>query len=229
MRIVLLVASVALGCTPTVAFADLVHMTLGSPTTPHPYGVFVDPYPISVTDSSGATANLLLACDDYETEIGVGHTWDANRYLLGALNTVSGTTPKFNNAPTTWSSAALGAGTVTGLTVQNLYDAVAVLTVDLLFNQANRTIDSYAIWSIFDPSHPPQGVAPGADAKAYNTLLAVKDKAPTYLYNHVYIYTPVPLVASQEFIGYVPDGGMTLMLLGGALVSLETLRIRFGV
>jgi hypothetical protein len=34
---------------------------------------------------------------------------------------------------------------------------------------------------------------------------------------------------SQDIAGTVPDGGMTLMLLGGALVGLETLRRRFRV
>src|ERR1019366_5468871 len=172
------------------------------PTTPAPYGVYVDPYPILV---NGTTT--LLSCDDYEKEIGVGLEWTADRYLLGALNTVPGTTPKFN------------AVNSSGYTVREMYDAAAVLTVDLLLHPGNEVVDSYALWIIFDPGKtPPTKTAPGADTLAASTLAAVSSAAPTYLYNHVYIYTARTPDVSQEFIGYVPDGGMTLMLLGGALV-----------
>ena len=206
-----LVAVIALMCMPTVAFGDVVTMKLGQPTTPAPYGVYVDPYPILV---NGTTT--LLSCDDYEREIGVGLEWTANRYLLGDLNTVSGTTPKFD------------AVNSSGYTVPEMYDAAAVLTVDLLLHPSNEVIDSYALWIIFDPDKkPPTQTAPGADALAANTLAAVRKNAPTYLNNHVYIYTAITPDRSQEFIGYVPDGGMALMLLGGALVGLETLRRRF--
>src|ERR1039457_1184283 len=133
-----LVAVIALMCMPTVAFGDEVTMKLGQPTTPYPNGVYVDPYPISV---NGATTPSLLSCDDYATEISVNFEWNANRYLLGDLNTaVSGTTPKFN-ATNWW-----------GYSVQEMYDAAAVLTVDLLLHPANEALDSYALWSIFDPN-----------------------------------------------------------------------------
>lgn len=55
---------------------------------------------------------------------------------------------------------------------------------------------------------------------------------------HVFVCATTPCNASQntgvtgfaaEPSGSVPDGGMTLMLLGGALVGLETLRRKFGV
>jgi hypothetical protein len=209
-----LVAVIALVCMPTVAFGDVVTMTLGQPTTPAPYGVYVDPYPILV---NGTTT--LLSCDDYEKEIGVGLEWTANRNLLGdlTLDPLLSTTPKFFNATNS-----------SGSTVREMYDAAAVLTVDLLLHPGNEVVDSYALWIIFDPGKtPPTQTAPGADALAAKTLAAVSSAAPTYLYNHVYIYTAIKPDVSQEFIGYVPDGGMTLMLLGGALVGLETLRRRF--
>ena len=207
-----LVAVIALVCMPTVAFGDEVTMKLGQPTTPYPNGVYVDPYPISV---NGATTPSLLSCDDYATEIYVGYVWKANRYLLGDLNKFSDTTPKFN-AKNSW-----------GYSVREMYDAAAVLTVDLLLHPANEALDSYALWSIFDPNSPPEGGVTGDVALAASTLAAVSLNAPTYLYNHVYIYTAITPDVSQEFIGYVPDGGMTLMLLGSALVGLETLRRRF--
>jgi hypothetical protein len=40
---------------------------------------------------------------------------------------------------------------------------------------------------------------------------------------------PTPLVAIDMSVSQVPDGGMTIMLLGGALVGLETLRRKFRV
>src|ERR1035441_5830000 len=200
-----LVAVIALVCMPTVAFGDVVHMTLQQPTTPAPHGVYVDPYPILVTDSHG-TSTLLLSCDDYEKEIGVGLEWNANRYLLGDLNTaVPGTTPKFN------------AMNSLNYTVREMYDAAALLTMDLLLHPGNEVVDSYALWIIFDPDKaPPTLTAPGADTLAANTLAAVRKNAPTYLNNHVYIYTAITPDRSQEFIGYVPDGGMTLMQIGRA-------------
>ena len=212
-----LVAVIALMCMPTVAFADEVWMTLQTPTTPYPHNVYVDPYPILV---NGATTPSLLSCDDYATEIYVNDVWNANRYLLGALDTVAGTTPKFN-AVNSW-----------GYSVREMYDAVAVLTVDLLLHPANEALDSYAIWTIFDPgTNPPNGAFPLSHDLAATTLANVHAGllAPelAYLNNHVYIYTAITPDVSQEFIGYVPDGGMTLMLLGGALVGLETLRRRF--
>ena len=210
-----LVAVIALMCMPTVAFGDEVTMKLGQPTTPYPNGVYVDPYPISV---NGATTPSLLSCDDYAKEIYVNDVWNANRNLLGdlTLDPLLSTTPKFN---------AMNSSTYT---VREMYDAAAVLTMDLLLHPGNEVVDSYALWIIFDPDKkPPTLTAPGADTLAATTLAAVSLKAPTYLYNHVYIYTAITPDRSQEFIGYVPDGGMTLMLLGGALVGLETLRRRF--
>src|ERR1017187_6101740 len=211
-----LVAFIALVCMPTVAFGDEVTMKLGQPTTPYPNGVYVDPYPISV---NGATTPSLLSSDDYATEIYVGYQWKANRYLLGALDTVAGTTPKFNAPDPT--NPWVHDGTV-AYTVQELYRAAALLTVDLLLHPANRPIDSYAIWSIFDPHAPPEGGVTGDVALAATTLAAVHAGLPAkelaYLNNNVYIYTPLSATPSQEFIG-VPDGGMTLMLLGGALVG----------
>ena len=200
---------------PTVAFGDVVTMKLGQPTTPAPNGVYVDPYPILVN----GTTTLPLSCDDYAKDISVNFEWTANRYLLGALDTVAGTTPKFN-AVNSWNYA-----------VQEMYDAAAVLTVDLLLHPANEALDSYAIWTIFDPgTNPPNGAFPLSHDLAATTLANVRAGLPAdelaYLNNHVYIYTAIGPEVSQEFIG-VPDGGMTLMLLGGALVGLETLRRRF--
>ncbi len=97
----------------------------------------------------------------------------------------------------------------TGYTVQNMYDAAAVLTVDLLSHPANRVIDSYALWYLFHKNSPPGGIVGGANKLATDTLASVKANAPAGLYDSVYIYTPCPLTASQEFIGTVPDGSMT--------------------
>lgn len=215
------VAVLAFACMPTVANADIVHMTLQQPTTPAPYGDYVDPYPILVSGSSGSSV-LQLACDDYAKNIWVGLEWDADRYTLGQVNT-NPALAKFGASASQWA----------GYSVKDLYNAVAVLTVDLLLHPANQISDSYAAWAIFDPtfipSPPPPSVVSAAHVKAAATLAAVKAHAPTYLYSSVYIYSPTPAGASQEFIGYVPDGGLTVILLGGALVGLETLRRKLKV
>lgn len=219
-RIALLLA-IATVCLPTPVFADLVTLTLLNPTTPAPYGEYVDPYPIKVT-SGNISYQSLLSCDDFTTNIKVGDTWTANRYLLGDLsNPVGAPTPKFT---TPW----------TGYSVQNMYDAAALLMVHLLNTPQDRVLYSYALWYLFDPKNPPGGTVQGTvngqivtDIQlATNTLIAARANAPTYLYNQVYIYTPVPNSASQEFLGMVPDGGTTLLLLGGAFAGIEALRRR---
>jgi len=221
-----LVAFLALVCAPTVALADNVTMKLEQPTTTtNPNGVYVDPYPILI---NGVTTTL-LACDDYNTHISVGEQWNANRYLLGDLDSSLADTPKFS----TFGTAITNDHTFddTGYSVLQMYQAVALLTLDLLSNPANEIVDSYAIWDIFDG--PPQNVA-GALTLAENTLINVKSggvstNTLSWLNQNVYIYTAIPPDGSQEFIGLVPDSGVTLMLLGAALVGLEGLRRRFGV
>ncbi len=120
----------------------------------------------------------------------------------------------------------------------NKYKAAAVLTQQAVagYNAwaasptaANLNalgITSFAIWDLFDDANV-QGKLTTTDLGyvrnlASTTLSAVANNTvvvPNYL-----VYTPT--VDSQKFIRVVPDGGVTLVLLGGALVGLETVRRR---
>jgi hypothetical protein len=215
----IMVAAGALLC-QTAALADIVTMTLDQPSTPAPYGVYVDPYPITVVASNPPSGLLQLSCDDYFTEIGVGLTWTANRFLLGQLGA---NTPKFSVSVNSEYS------------VQNEYDAAALLVVDMLQNPSNEVDDSYALWDIFSPTtppSPPEGIDPKAVTLAGNELLFAKRAPPVYLYNEVYIYTPSPLTASQEFLGFVPEASTLaflafnfLVLLGVAIIVRKRITI----
>jgi len=84
-------------------------------------------------------------------------------------------------------------------------------------------IASFAIWDLWDDNdvHAKLSSADYTAAVnlAHTALDAVDHGAGVPDYK---VYTPTG--NSQRYISLVPDGGMTLMLLGGVLVGLETLR-----
>ncbi len=111
-------------------------------------------------------------------------------------------------------NAGPGVAPPTTLATQEMYDLAAKLFATYGSNAAERVHMNNAIWSIFDASRIDDGgLIP----------LVAGVAAPNYA-----IYTPSVTdgaVHNQRFLSVgVPDGGMTLMLLGGALVGLESLR-----
>ncbi|MGD0695506.1 MAG: hypothetical protein ABSA41_03340 [Terriglobia bacterium] len=111
--------------------------------------------------------------------------------------------------------------------------------IELYYGPGNNPAYSDAIWHIFDNSFGCdancQVILNAAEAAVQNPTEAAADY-DTYR-QHLTIYTPIqgtenespypyPNDTPQEFDG-VPDGGMTLMLLGGVLVGLEALRRKF--
>lgn len=65
------------------------------------------------------------------------------------------------------------------------------------------------------------------NVSAYNNLVVYDPKASGQNFNGGATCGTAGNCDSQEFFGEVPDGGMTLMLLGGGLVSLGSLRRKF--
>lgn len=202
------------------ALADGVTLTLGQPTTPTSNGVYTSPYPITV---NGLLTSLI--CDTYNTEIYVGYSWDATVIPLADAGTDgSFAADKITVGGTTYDS-------------QQMYNAAAILASEILntspSSYGQTTIDeSYAIWGLFEQNPPT--LTPNQTTLLDNALADLASPPP-----NIVVYVPTggingqvggnpPYNVSQEFFG-VPDGGMTLMLLGGALVGLETLRRKFRV
>jgi hypothetical protein len=156
-------------------------------------GVYIGPYTATI---GGVRTEVI--CDDFTTDISVGMSWTANMYTLSQV-TPSGpqkfTTPEWQ-----------------GYTIQNEYDAAALLAEQLMQppnmnNPALAGYYSYAIWTIFDPSAV-DGYGAGnaltpaqvnhVDALRTSALAdAAAGQAPS---GAVSLYTPNPLKASQEFL-----------------------------
>jgi hypothetical protein len=245
------VVALAVIAAPSVAFCDatMVQLTYtgypsGNPTWG---GDVVDPYYVKI---NGADPAGLLSCDDFAHTI--GSQWWAYQYTLTQMdNHEANTAPRFSpgspyqsTALTYWKAQS----GLSDLTYEQMYYAAALLAVDLykhVDGSSQQTLDTVAIWDVFDVNTPPLGSSATAAAMAYAALTAVNDNFAYYqskLGGAFYIYTPFtnsthPYTGSwpsQEFLGLVsgipvvtPDGGLTLMLLGGALLGLETLRRKF--
>lgn len=168
--------------------------------------------PISPYEAQIGNLNLLVACLDLTANTTVGQSYS---YDLTA-----------NVGPS---------GDYTELVK---YQAAAILMEDLLGASGDTRGElSFAIWRIFN-----QGAVDGStNAQIQANLTTIKGYADAALTQartgHVpsfNLYYPASNLqgvqtppGSQRYIQLVPDGGMTLMLLGGALVGLATLRRKF--
>lgn len=201
------------------ARADVTMTFVGAPSGAS-HGVYISPYTIAIDG-----VNALLVCDDFHDEVGPGYpSWQA-RVIWGGDDT------------------ALGIGSTrmaylsgkTGEALQHLYDMKAWLEIHM--DDTNRDVYTWAVWYLFQPTevdtwlddYYPQDQAfqdavHGAaawrgDASGLRGSLIIY--SPTDHYDQMLNKWP------QEFNRVVPDGGVTLILLGAALVGLETLRRRF--
>jgi len=165
--------------------------------------------PISPYQATSGGETFLVACLDLalNTYVGRSYTYDI-------------TTPATNDS-----------------TDLQLYGAAAILTQQLLVATGDARGElSFAIWYLFN-----EGAVTGStNTQVKSNLTTITgyatdalDQAGTGSVPNYTVYYPVTAGApptltssSQRFIRLVPDGGVTLMLLGGALVGLETLRRR---
>src|SRR3954464_11386973 len=121
------------------ATADTVSMkltSLGSGSAGGPNsggGVYVYPYYFSI---NGSTTWLPLICDDYDHEVWVGETWQANRTALASF--LGSMTPVSNPPSPT-------------LTTQQAYEEAAWLFDQLAGtpSQSNAVAVNFAIWGLF--------------------------------------------------------------------------------
>jgi hypothetical protein len=175
-----------------------------------PYGQ-PGPYVLSVNGT-----NTWLFCDDFVDHIGIGSTWSA-QVIYGATGDLSQTQMALRNK---WTQTQ----------ANGFYDAKA--WIELGMTDANRTLYNEAIWYIFNTS-----LNFGSDQAAVLALVAQAETGVSAgLHQYVTVYSPTSLISSGPYTGeiaqefdQVPDGGMTLMLLGGTLVGIATLRRKFRV
>jgi PEP-CTERM motif len=217
-----------LACAPMIAEANgMVSMELTGVAGPQMGGVDTSPYealigPPGLTSSTQFNSSNSIAmqviCDDFTTDVGLGHTWQATVTNMAALAGLSSplTTLKFD---TTGSATQQ----------QQDYMAAAWLAEQLLdVNQSTTAGEqeagqlSFAIWGIFDPG------ASGALSQLSGANLTAAQNDITDAYDAVAgdnpldfanfrIYTPVPLYSSQEFLAVSPvpePGALALYGLG---------------
>jgi len=193
-------------------------------------GVYV--YPYYLTDNTTGKV-LQLWCNDAFDDVNGGDTWNVqilHGWDSGFLSAMQGTDfwadVKENYGSTGWHNGALQDSAI-----QQFFDADAWLKLQALPPNAPYSAAVYqvAIWELFDPLIQASDSGIQADV---NTLLgeALNSANSAGDYVHLTVYDAGTNLTQrgtepQDFETVtVPDGGATLMLLGGALLGLGALR-----
>ena len=188
-----------------------VNMTLtGVGTGANMGGVYTSPYVASINGVS-----TYVICDDFTTDVWVGDTWEANEYTLsevGSSGPQKFTTP--DRSP---------------YSIQQEYDAAAVLAEDVMANIGNATLAgeySYAIWTLFDPAAIDGYGGNSLTGSQQSAVNSFRTAALTQAASggasglDVSIYTPNPLGAAQEFLVVNAPEASLPATLGFELVAL---------
>jgi hypothetical protein len=188
-----------------------VNMTLtGVGTGANMGGVYTSPYVASINGVS-----TYVICDDFTTDVWVGDTWEANEYTLSEVG--SSDPQKFTTPD--WSPYS----------IQQEYDAAAVLAEDVMANIGNATLAgeySYAIWTLFDPAAIDGYGGNSLTGSQQSAVNSFRTAALTQAASggasglDVSIYTPNPLGAAQEFLVVNAPEASLPATLGFELVAL---------
>ena len=187
---------------------SIVSMELTGVTGTSMEGYYTSPYfasvgPSGLTSASQFTSSnsfsTMIFCDDFLTDVGVGLIWQATVTDVSALSGISSplSTLKFDT-------------TGTASKQRQAYMAEAWLAEDILgVNQSTSAGQtkaaelSYAMWDIFDPS----GALSGLTSAERSAALADVSSAYSHIagdnpndFSNVYIFTPKPTSASQEYL-----------------------------
>lgn len=189
------------------------------------YSGDLDPYLMLIsTPGTDPTkgSSAWLNCDDHHDYIQGGEYWNANVIWGGNDNALVDTEMSELNG---WDEQ----------TAEYWYDVKAY--IELHYSKANNPDFSNAIWYIFDSNWTQGNNAIYQDAKTHANSDSGNDYLTYRQHLTVYSYADDGSVQKQYCSGgtcyepqefdQVPDGGLTLMLLGGVLVGLEALRRRF--
>lgn len=153
-------------------------------------GVYTSPYVATIDGVS-----TYVICDDFTTDVWINDTWEANQY---SLSEVTSSGPQKFTTPD-WSP----------YTIQEEYDAAALLAEDVMANMFNATLAgeySYAIWTIFDPAAINGYGGNSLTGSQQSAVNSFRTAALTQAASggasglDVSIYTPSPLGASQEYL-----------------------------
>jgi hypothetical protein len=163
-------------------------------------GVFTSPYKIQVDGGS----TLLLACDDYTTDIYIGYAWNATQYTLSDV--ADNGPQKFHPTTVTYPG-----GTQVVYTVQQMYGALGWLAEQLATDPSVLATSerageySYAIWQVFDPSaiygYNRQALTTDQQLQVSLLMQEAFSQGGVSSNYQVDIFTPDFDTPSQEFIG----------------------------
>lgn len=163
-------AIVLSACLASCAFASD-SLTLVNPNAYYPMGgVYTSPYLITVNGTP-----MLLICDDFLTDIGIGYQWSATSSTVSALANESSPSMavKFDHpgSPSPDSNETVAQQKLDYATAAYLANELMTLPAATANNWGNETAGeiSYAIWGIFDTQLLTQSyqnsLAPGAVGK----------------------------------------------------------------
>lgn len=230
------VVTAILLCCACSAFADNVTMELTGPTSssaPNLAGVYTDPYTALIGAAGQTTGPITgvstyVLCDDFSTDVFIGEIWQATSTNLSALNTSSPLALKFDrtDAAAQYSDYMAAA-----------YLATKIMRIDQSTSAGRLEAEqlSFALWGVFDtnPSNGPLSGAwiTGADLTVAENDLSNARSAVVGMnaaqFDNVFIYTPNPLNASQEYIVVTPEpSAYGFLAIGLAFIFLAVRRAR---
>ena len=189
-----------------------------------PYEMILTPAGTTDPVHGAGAVTVWMNCDDHYDLIQGGEYWTATVFK-GSSNDLKDTSmSQMNNWNTALNGEQLAA---------MAYDTKAYIE---LYNsgQAGTAAYSDAIWHIFDSAIGCTGdcltilgaAQTAVNGDSANGYLSFRQYTTIYSGPYTNIGNQYGSSPPQEF-DQVPDGGMTLMLLGGTLVGLATLRRRF--
>jgi PEP-CTERM motif len=195
-------------------------------------GIYTDPYygnvgPAGLTQDSQFTpqnsTSIAIYCDDFYDNVSTGQVWQATVTNLGQLSMTSpDTTLMFDTDSATQASDYMAAAWL----VEQI--AGGKLTT------AQTELDSYAIWSIFDPNAL-QGLSvadSNAASEEYQDAFAAVEYDTPSQFSNVNIYTPLDSTpgsaSSQEYltVGAPEPSTLALALLGLGAIAFAVRRRR---